>query len=440
VVTFLDHKKIDRSTFCNPVVSGSVENKVITISLLNELLVQEVFSMGKNILACLVICLIFFYGFAKNIFAQDQPDLKGLTHLMNHVFQGPTDLGPWRYTSSMVFPRAAGSAVICGEYIYFIGGSDTSTVYNTVERAKINSDGTLGKWVLESDTLLIPVFGAAAVSKNGYIYVIAGAVQLYNHTNVVQYTKANPDGTLQPWQLTSPVLEARALYAFAEYQDYIYIMGGSLGSGDRLNSVEYARINPDGTLGNWSYTSSMQAVRWQPSGEAHNGYVYVLGGADWGGATSTVEYAKINPDGSLGSWSYTSSMTVPRSDIPGRAVLNDYLYAFGGVSLEGGYGRHNTVEKALINPDGTLGSWSLQSDTLLDPVSVAGCDQKNGHVYMAGGLVGPVGMESTSDDVLMTGVSFLVGGDANCDGVIDVSDVVYLLNYLFIGGPPPGCP
>ena len=31
----------------------------------------------------------------------------------------------------------------------------------------------------------------------------------------------------------------------------------------------------------------------------------------------------------------------------------------------------------------------------------------------------------------------LEAGDANCDGVVDIADVVYLINYLFIGGPPP---
>jgi hypothetical protein len=31
----------------------------------------------------------------------------------------------------------------------------------------------------------------------------------------------------------------------------------------------------------------------------------------------------------------------------------------------------------------------------------------------------------------------LVAGDVNCNGVIDVVDVVYLINYLFIDGPPP---
>jgi len=30
-------------------------------------------------------------------------------------------------------------------------------------------------------------------------------------------------------------------------------------------------------------------------------------------------------------------------------------------------------------------------------------------------------------------------GDVNCDGKVTVSDVVYLINYLFKGGPPPAC-
>jgi hypothetical protein len=33
----------------------------------------------------------------------------------------------------------------------------------------------------------------------------------------------------------------------------------------------------------------------------------------------------------------------------------------------------------------------------------------------------------------------LEAGDVNCDGIINSADVVYLINYLFKGGPPPGC-
>ena len=30
-------------------------------------------------------------------------------------------------------------------------------------------------------------------------------------------------------------------------------------------------------------------------------------------------------------------------------------------------------------------------------------------------------------------------GVANCDEIIDLEDVIYLINYLYKGGPPPAC-
>ena len=36
----------------------------------------------------------------------------------------------------------------------------------------------------------------------------------------------------------------------------------------------------------------------------------------------------------------------------------------------------------------------------------------------------------------MSNIKYL--GDANCDGSLNVSDAVYLINFIFVGGPPPG--
>ncbi|MCK4404449.1 MAG: dockerin type I repeat-containing protein [candidate division Zixibacteria bacterium] len=30
-------------------------------------------------------------------------------------------------------------------------------------------------------------------------------------------------------------------------------------------------------------------------------------------------------------------------------------------------------------------------------------------------------------------------GDCNCNGIVDIGDVVYLINYLYRGGDPPSC-
>jgi hypothetical protein len=31
----------------------------------------------------------------------------------------------------------------------------------------------------------------------------------------------------------------------------------------------------------------------------------------------------------------------------------------------------------------------------------------------------------------------MAAGDANGDGKIDMADIIYLVNYLYLGGPPP---
>jgi hypothetical protein len=57
------------------------------------------------------------------------------------------------------------------------------------------------------------------------------------------------------------------------------------------------------------------------------------------------------------------------------------------------------------------------------------------------------GIIDISDVVYLVNYLFIHGpqpnplesGDATCEGTVDVSDVIYLINYLFIGGPPPYC-
>jgi hypothetical protein len=67
-------------------------------------------------------------------------------------------------------------------------------------------------------------------------------------------------------------------------------------------------------------------------------------------------------------------------------------------------------------------------------------------VYIVGDANGD-GMINSADVVYLINYLFVGGpaplpmeaGDANCDGSINSADVVYLINYLFVSGPPPGC-
>lgn len=51
--------------------------------------------------------------------------------------------------------------------------------------------------------------------------------------------------------------------------------------------------------------------------------------------------------------------------------------------------------------------------------------------YCAGGEVSP------SERIFTPKISLARAGDCNGDGILNASDVVYLTNYLYIGGPPP---
>lgn len=73
---------------------------------------------------------------------------------------------------------------------------------------------------------------------------------------------------------------------------------------------------------------------------------------------------------------------------------------------------------------------------------------KAGFVYMTAARSGDVngdGSVSISDVVYVINYIFASGpepqpysaGDVNCDGLVSISDAVYLINYIFAGGSPP---
>ena len=60
----------------------------------------------------------------------------------------------------------------------------------------------------------------------------------------------------------------------------------------------------------------------------------------------------------------------------------------------------------------------------------------------SGGQLSAIGISESDNHAMGAGyvhAAFVRRGDANADGAIDVADVMYLINYLFIGGSGP-CP
>ncbi|MGH7157706.1 MAG: beta strand repeat-containing protein [Candidatus Saccharimonadales bacterium] len=163
--------------------------------------------------------------------------------------------------------------------------------------------------------------------------------------------------------------------------------GGELEGVDTTDSILRLLANNTGHLSgtgtNWNTGTSLPLARSSGATVIVNGYIYHIGGCDAGsGATTTVYFARLNSDGSVGSWAATT--VLPQSLCGNSAtVYNGYIYVHGGGSTAA---ISRDVFYAKPNSDGTISAWITQDDptNLLDHNN-AGMATHNGYLYIAGG-------------------------------------------------------
>lgn len=152
------------------------------------------------------------------------------------------------------------------------------------------------------------------------------------------------------------ILPRRALAA-ATNDRYVYAIGGMDAQGNYVGITEFAAIGPDGALGPWQHTSSLSEPRFYLDAAIIGNYLYAIGGASGPrGAenmpVATVERAAIQADGSLGPWQRDAALTTPRRGL--RVVtVGTRIYALGGyngVFLK-------TSESTAPGSNGTLNPW-----------------------------------------------------------------------------------
>lgn len=310
--------------------------------------------------------------------------------------------------------------IVNNGYMYIIGGDD-ATVRQDVDYVKLNTNGTFaansGCGTTWCSATSLPTegrrfFGAAAY--NGYVYVMGGNGSSTTYLDSVIYAKINKDGTLGAWTTTASITVARRILTGIAYEGYLYNFGGYAGAGGGFdqNRSEYARLNADGSIASdsgcgssWCANPNMPTTRTGVGVAAYNGWLYLVGGTS-GNSTeySTVYYARVNGDGTLGSWITTSSMNSARYS-HGVEVWNGYIYATGGctdVSSGNCTAYTNTVEYAPINANGSLGAWQY-TDSFTTISSQHGSAMWNGYLYVMGGCI--AGLCTYTDRVQYTAIS-----------------------------------
>lgn len=259
-------------------------------------------------------------------------------------------LEPWQYVGTLPSIVDGEYVAISGNHIYGIDHNNGATWY-----APLQSNGVSGTWIQTSAQSTLRI-SATVVATADTIYSVGGHWTAGTPTTFVQFAKINTDAALGSWTAASSFNTRRSDPAVTIKDGYIYVAGGWSANFTFLNSVEFAEILSDGSLGSWQTTTSMQTLRPHATIAAINGYLYAFGGGRHGYATSTVERALINPDGSIGTWTYDLSLPESRTN-HGLFILGNKVYIVGGYD---GSNRLLSLVSTTVQPDHTLSSWSLE--------------------------------------------------------------------------------
>jgi len=164
-----------------------------------------------------------------------------------------------------------GEAVVVGNNLYYIGGWHRRQAF----RALIGDKGDLGPWQ-EVQHLLSPRCGFGSATFGGEIYVFGGSIIHLVPTDSACRVKVLGDGALAKWRRTASLPVERGVFATAQHENQIAIVGGS----DFSDEVYLTRVLPDGNLADWSAGPPLPRHLNYPGAAAYRGWVYVTGG--WG--------------------------------------------------------------------------------------------------------------------------------------------------------------
>ncbi|MFQ5560598.1 MAG: tetratricopeptide repeat protein, partial [Nitrospinota bacterium] len=205
-----------------------------------------------------------------------------------------------------------------------------------------------------------------AVSYKDFIYITGGGLTTSKMGTLSssEFTQVAPDGTLKPWRFTSNLNGKRVYGSGILHRGWFYVIGGERGivHDDLLNTVERAKINPEGGLGEWVLEKSvMKTPRRAPVSFILSGRLYVSGGYN-GVFLTDVESAEILNDGSLGPFRNESADTRFERYIHSAVVRKGRVFVFGG-HMPKPPGAINKVEWTSLNPeDGYLEVWKEGPD------------------------------------------------------------------------------
>jgi len=227
-----------------------------------------------------------------------------------------------------------------------------------------------------------------ATSNGNYIYIIGGVDANGHYLTSVEYAAIQPDGSLGSWEITKPLNEGRFYLSSVIVDGYIYAIGGATGPLGEDNipsaSVERAKIAANGSLGAWQKQAYLNSPRRGLQSVAYGKHIYALGGYN-GVFMKTVERAEIDNNGNIQNWMDESESFLVDRYIHSAAIHQNRIYLIAGHVEKQNIMSYGDVESATILDDGRLSAWSIEKSKLNTPRFIATAISTKHYLYLAGG-------------------------------------------------------
>jgi N-acetylneuraminic acid mutarotase len=190
------------------------------------------------------------------------------------------------------------------------------------------------------------------------------------------------DGELGAWSETMPLPAPRALSDIISIDQRMYVVGGA-NFGGAQKSVYVADATLEGDITSWFATTELPVALKAHGVVAANGYVYAIGGGDLNNLRrSEVYVSRVQTSGSLAAWEPTTPLPSPRANLC-TVTAQGYVYAIGGddESIQS----TATVYVAALDPDtGSVGPWSVTT-AMPAPRQGFSAVTDGTHIYVIGG-------------------------------------------------------
>jgi hypothetical protein len=231
--------------------------------------------------------------------------------------------------------------------------------------------------------------GVPGTSSSSAFAIITGGYDGTANTTTVWANNLNQDGTVgsttnTTWTqiTTNPLPTTRAHHAMAEADDtnslvgvgkrFIYVIGGQANSTDvgGANTVYMASVDSTaGTVGTWTtITNTLPQPLLGLSATVHNGFLYVAGGLDTTGTPVNAVYsAPINADGTIGTWTTATNTLLKKKSFGTIFVFGGIIYYINGdpngsiLPNNQGVGDTDVYYASAVR--GKVGPWTLNGNS-----------------------------------------------------------------------------